>query len=160
MIKGILALFNTGVIFNPMVLLGILLGFTAMIFLEGEQLKALYTNYHLYLLMFFISALYVYFFRRVYYRGGVETDWNQTIASMIGHFLRFVLSFICGMLFIYSISFGGDETEQEYMPEFDQLENEIRKQQNELQKNYQAIMDTYDLSSPAPAVGTQDTPLR
>lgn len=129
MIKGILALFNTGVIFNPMVWLGILLGFAAMIFLDDEQLRALYTNWHLYLLLFLIACLYVYFFRRVYYRGGVETDWNQTIAVMIGQFFRLVLSFICAMLFVYSVSFGGEEEEQNYLLELDRLENELRENQ-------------------------------
>lgn len=145
MIKGILALFSTGTIFNPMVWLGILIGFAAMIFLDSDQVRALYTNWHLYLMMYLIAGLYTYFFRRVYYRGGVETDWNQTIAAMIGNFFRLVLSFICGMLFIYSVSFGGEEEEEQYnLPELDQLEREFKANQSELQKNYEAIMKAYD----------------
>lgn len=144
MIKGILALFSTGTIFNPMVWLGILIGFLAMIFLDSDQLRALYTNWHLYLMMMLIAALYTYFFKRVYYRGGIETDWTQTLAATIGNFFRLVISFICGMLFIYSISFGGDEDEDQYnIPELDQLEQEFKANQNELEKNYRAIMDAY-----------------
>lgn len=145
MIKGILALFRSGVIFNPMVLLGILCGFIAMGTLDDERLRALYTNYHLYLLMFFVAGLYVFFFKRVYYRGGVETDWQQTILSMVGHFCKLVISFIFSMLFVMVMSFGGEEEEQYNLPEFDNLEREIRSKQSELQQNYEAILKEYDM---------------
>ena len=72
MIKGILALFRSGLILNPMVLLGILTGFTAMGTLEGEQLRQFYTNYHLYLLMFLVAGIYVYIFKRTYRRAGIK----------------------------------------------------------------------------------------
>ncbi len=142
MIKGILALFTTGIIFNPMVLLGILLGFIAVGVLSEEQLHALYTNYHFYLLMFFIAALYVYFFRRTYYSGGYQTDWSNTLQTMVGYFLMFVAAFVFSMLFIMSFSFSDEEKmlKQPDLPEFDQLETDLKNQQQELQKNYDAIM--------------------
>lgn len=142
MIKGILALFRTGIIFNPMVLLGILLGFIAMGTLSDEQLHALYTNYHLYILMFLITALYVNFFRRTYLMGGVEVDWKSTIQTMIGYFLMFVVSFIFSMLFVTVMSFGDEEQMMQTpeLPEFNQVEHELKLHEKELQKNYNAIM--------------------
>ena len=142
MIKGILALFRTGIIFNPMVLLGILLGFIAMGTLSDEQLHALYTNYHLYLLMLFISVLYVNFFRRTYFVGGLQVDWKSTIQTMIGYFLMFAVSFIFSMLFITFISFGDEQEmmKEPDLPDFSQVETELKNHQQELQKNYDAIM--------------------
>lgn len=146
MIKGILALFNLGLIYNPMVLLGILTGFIAMGALEDEQLHALYTNYHLYLLMLLIACLYVYFFKRTFMQNGYDTDWKATIQTMVGHFLMLVVSFILSMLFVMSISFGGAEEEVDYneLPGFTQVEQDIKNQQKELKENYDAIMKAVD----------------
>jgi hypothetical protein len=144
MIKGIIALFTSGAMFNPMVILGILGGFAAMGFLDSDQLYALYTNPTLYLCMILVAGAYVVCCRRVYYRGGVDVDWGQTALSVVGHFLRLVVSFIFSMLFVYSISFGGDDLEQTpELPEFDQIEQQVRQQQQDLQKNYEEIMKNY-----------------
>jgi hypothetical protein len=144
MIKGIIALFTSGALFNPMVLLGIICGFTAMLCLDSEPLRALYTNPNLYMLMMLIAALYVICFRRVYYRGGVDTDWGQTIAGIIGHFFRLALSFIFSMLFIYSISFGGDDLDQTPdFSEYDRMEKDLTNQAKEISSNAKAIMNEY-----------------
>lgn len=167
MIKGILALFRSGLIFNPMVLLGILTGFTAMGTLEDEQLHQFYTNYHLYLLMFLVAGIYVYIFKRTYYKGGVITDWQATIQTMVGHFLMLVVSFIFSMLFVMVMSFSGDEDENYDLPEFDQVTADLQNNQQELQQNYNAIMEAVDgptaaqipaqaepLTQPAPQAST------
>lgn len=146
MIKGILALFKSGLILNPMVLLGIISGFIAMGTLEDEQLHALYTSYHLYLLMLLIAALYVYVFKRTYFRGGLETDWKETGLTALGHFLMLVVSFIFSMLFVMVMSFGGGEEEENYnLPEFNQVQQDLEKQQEDLKKNYDAIMNAIDV---------------
>lgn len=144
MIKGILALFRSGLIFNPMVLLGILTGFTAMGTLEDEQLHQFYTNYHLYLLMFLVAGIYVYIFKRTYYKGGVITDWQATIQTMVSHFLMLVVSFIFSMLFVMVMSFTGDEDENYDLPEFNQVTTDLQNNQRELQENYNAIMEAVD----------------
>lgn len=146
MIKGILALFKSGLILNPMVLLGIISGFIAMGTLENEQLHTLYTSYQLYLLMLLIAALYVYAFKRTYFRGGLETDWKETGLTALGHFLMLVISFIFSMLFVMVMSFGSDEEEENYnLPEFNQVQQDIQNQQEELKKNYEAIMNAIDV---------------
>ena len=134
MFKGIAALFKSGLIFNPMVLLGILLGFVSMGTMSDEQLHAFYTNYHLYLLMLLIAGLYVYFFKRTVIPNRDETDWKLTSQTIVGHFLMFVVSFIFSMLFIMVMSF----------PEFDQVQRDLQIQQQELQQNYNAIMQAID----------------
>ena len=142
MIKGILALFRSGLILNPMVFSGILLGFIAMATLDADMLKALYTNYSLYLLMLMIACAYVYFFKCVYFQGGRRVDWKETILSMFGHFMMFVISFIFSMLFVMVISFLRRMT---YCIEFEKLTEEIRQQEKNLQENYNAIMKAYEI---------------
>jgi hypothetical protein len=148
MIKGILALFRSGLIFNPMVMLGVLLGFICMATLDDQMLKFLYTNYNFYMLLFLLASTYVYFFKCVYIQGGYRVDWKETVLSMIGHFFMLVLSFIFSMLFVMAISFGSSEeqTEQERQAaaELQKLQEDFRKQQVEIQKNYEAIMKAYD----------------
>ena len=144
MLKGIAALFKSGLIFNPMVLLGIILGFTAMGTMSDEQLHAFYTNYHLYLLMLLIAGLYVYFFKRTVIPNRDETDWKLTSQTIVGHFLMFVVSFIFSMLFIMVMSFSGEPEEDYELPEFDQVQRDLQIQQQELQQNYNAIMQAID----------------
>ena len=60
MIKGIISLFTSGAIFNPMVLLGILLGVLCDVGLSGEEIKELFTDYNLYLLALLVSGLYIF----------------------------------------------------------------------------------------------------
>lgn len=144
MLKGIAALFRSGLIFNPMVLLGIILGFVSMGTMSDEQLHAFYTNYHLYLLMLLIAGLYVYFFKRTVIPNRDETDWKLTSQTIVGHFLMFVVSFIFSMLFIMVMSFSGEPEEDYELPEFDQVQRDLELQQQELQQNYKAIMQAVD----------------
>ena len=145
MIKGILALFRSGLILNPMVFLGILIGFIAMATLDDDMLRLLYTSFSLYLLMFIIASAYVYFFKLVYFQGGRKVDWKETILSMVGHFLMFVISFICSMLFVMFISFGDTQEEQQEYQEIEKLANEIKQQEKALQENYNAILKAYEM---------------
>lgn len=146
MIKGILALFRSGLIFNPMVLSGILLAFIAIASLDDAMLKALYTNSGLYILALICAGIYVYFFKPIYFTGGYKINWKETILSTIGHFLMFIISFVCAMLFVSVISFGGKEEEEEkkQYPEIEKLTNEIKQQEQVLQENYNAILKAYE----------------
>lgn len=140
MIKGILALFRSGLILNPMVLLGIILGFWAMSSLEGDMLRAFYTSPYVYLLMLLVASLYVYFFKRTYNPRTYTTNWPATVQTMIGAFLTFVFSFVMSMLFVMVVSFGGEEEENYDLPE---LQTETEKQAREIQENYKKIMEQY-----------------
>lgn len=162
MLKGIAALFKSGLIFNPMVLLGIILGFTAMGTMSDEQLHAFYTNYHLYLLMLLIAGLYVFFFKRTVIPNRDETDWRATSQTIIGHFLMLVISFIFSMLFIMVMSFSGEPEEDYELPEFDQVQRDLEVQKQELQQNYKSIMQAVDgpgaqVNAPAPQAGAPAT---
>ena len=75
MLKGFLALFTTGLIFKPMLLLGGIVGIVSYIKLDGEQLKILYTDWHLFALFLLIASLYAYFFKKTYWGNTYATDW-------------------------------------------------------------------------------------
>ena len=98
MFRGFFALFVTGLIFRPMLLLGGLTGIVLYIGLESETLKRLYSNYNLYLLFLFIASLYVFFFKKTYLENGYDVDWKETIKTMVGEFLMLSFCFIMGML--------------------------------------------------------------
>ena len=92
MFKGIISLFTSGVIFHPMVLSGIILASVAAVFLDYEQLFALFANPNIYLLMLFSAFGYVYFFKLVYKEGGRKVDWSATSLLVVGNAFRFLIS--------------------------------------------------------------------
>lgn len=94
--------------------------------------------------MFLVAGIYVYIFKRTYYKGGVITDWQATIQTMVSHFLMLVVSFIFSMLFVMVMSFTGDEDENYDLPEFNQVTTDLQNNQRELQENYNAIMEAVD----------------
>ena len=78
MFKGLWALFASGLIFNPALLLGAFTGIIAYIALDSEHLKILYTDYHLYILFLLLSCLYVYFFQKTLQDNLRDIDWKET----------------------------------------------------------------------------------
>ena len=106
MLKGLWALFATGLIFNPALLFGAISGILSYVFLDSAHLKVLYTNYYLYLLFFLISAAYVYFARPTLQDNLIDIDWRATIKDMVKHFLLMSFSFIMGMLFASFFDFS------------------------------------------------------
>ena len=153
MIKGILALFRSGLIFNPVVLCGIIFGIIGMTALEDEQFTAYYSNPCLYILMLMLSAVYVYNFRCIYVLGKNQIDWKETSLSMFGHFLMMVVSFISSMLFIsmvmslFSPRVKPKQNKQEVVVEetvsitnnFETIEKDLEI----LQSEYEEIMKAY-----------------
>lgn len=127
MIKGFLALFTTGLIFKPMLLLGGIIGITSYIMLDGESLKLLYTNWQLYALFFIISCLYVYFFKKTYLENTSQTDWKETSKTMLSEFFVLCFSFVIGMLLASFFDFS--------LPESKTQTNDLQKQVEDIQNN-------------------------
>jgi hypothetical protein len=135
MIKGIIALFTSGVIYNPMVLLGIIGGFAAMFTLDGKGINTLCHNPDLYFSMLALAGIYVIGFRRVI-NDDFRVDWPQTILRLVGNFLKLVISFFCAMMFIGMFSFDEDEIgSAPQSPEEQQVEQELRQYQQILKDN-------------------------
>ncbi len=104
MIKGILALFTSGAILNPMILFGIFTGFLFSWKLTGEQIMELYFNPRFYALIFLVATGYTFLFKKIYKQGGYELDtgacWIRVVASMG----RFFLSNLLSLSFVQLIS--------------------------------------------------------
>ena len=127
MLKGFLALFTTGLIFKPMLLLGGIIGIVSYVLLDGESLKILYTNWQLYALFFIISCLYVYFFKKTYTEKAYQTDWKETSKTMFSEFFVICFSFIVGMLLASFFDFS--------LPEAKTQSNDTQKQVEDIQNN-------------------------
>lgn len=99
MIKGILALFTSGILTNPMVLAGMLVGAVLYSFLDGSEIFQIYKKASFYGMALLCSCIYVIGFRRTYKENG-DTDWTETLLSVAGGVFKFVLASLLMMSFI------------------------------------------------------------
>ena len=131
MIKGIIALFSSGIIFRLPILCGIIIGFYMMFVFSDEQILAAFKNPLLYVMGLIICFIYAFIFKRVYKRGGGVVDWSATFYSLFGHFASYVAAVVFSCLFIFAISLGGcdneDETEQQTTAQVNEIINYIKK---------------------------------
>ncbi len=137
MLKGLWALITSGLIFNPMLLLGAAIGIAGYIFLDNEQLKILYTNYHLYLLFLLVSAVFIYFFRPTLTEDLRKTDWKETSKDIIKQTILMSFSFIMGMLFASFFDFSDikdtpNKSDYQYS-QYSEITS-LQKQTEEMQK--------------------------
>lgn len=105
MLKGLRALFSTGVILNPMVWGGVILGFLFAFKLEDEAVLSVYEDYHLYLFALFAAAVYSFGFKRVYHEGGQELDLTAMFFEILFNGVKLVFSSVMAVLFVWMISF-------------------------------------------------------
>ena len=111
MLKGLQALLASGLLLDPMVLLGIVTGSAFYFGLNSEQITAIYFDYRFYGLAAVVSVLYNFVWRPAYLRGGVSIDYQATSVNSVFSFLKVVISSLLVMSFISLISFGGDDGE-------------------------------------------------
>ncbi len=105
MFKGLAALFTSGIIFNPMVLMGVILGFYCSFTLEAEQIYQLFGNYHFYFVILAISIIYHFSFKKVY-KGDYEgLDYSAMVWQIIGDVFKFVFATVLSICFLLMISF-------------------------------------------------------
>ncbi len=105
MIKGILALFKTGVIFNPFVLGGIISGFILVSRLDADGIKAFYQNYHVYLLLFLLGVGYNFLFKKEYKDNGDELNYTAMFWKSVVCLIKFIFSSIMAISFVGLLSF-------------------------------------------------------
>ena len=145
MLKGLWALFTTGLIFNPMVWGGALIGILGYVFLDSTQLKILYAGYHIYLLFLVFSATYVYLAKPTLTDDLEHTDWNATSKNIIKHTLLMSVSFWVGMLFASFFDFSDlnikpDKSDYQYSEIYNIMS--VQNQAKELMKNEQRLMNS------------------
>ena len=120
MLKGIQALFTSGILLDPFVLLGLVLGGFCYFDLSYDQITMIYLDYRFYALVLMLAIIYNFAFRPVYYRGGVTIDTKRTAASVVSSVLKFVMSSLLMMAFISFWSFGGDDSDYQSVESFEQ----------------------------------------
>ena len=104
MLKGIIALFTSGIIFNPMVLLGIISGSYTILKLEPEKIRALFADYRFYGIVFVVAVLYTLVFGRVYQEGGMKVDTPATALRVVWNFIYYIVAFALAMSFVVMFS--------------------------------------------------------
>ncbi len=104
MIKGLIALFTSGIIFNPMVLLGIISGIYTIIYFSSKEIFDILCNVNFYLGALFVAGIYTIVFARVYKAGGMVVDFGATTGMIIWNFARYIISFVLSMSFVIMIS--------------------------------------------------------
>lgn len=105
MIKGIISLFTSGAIFNPLVLMGLALGVYCQSSLKPEEIKATFLDYRIYLVALLVSFIMVVFFKPIYKMGGCQKDVAAMMAMIIWGVLKFTFSALFMLSFIALISF-------------------------------------------------------
>lgn len=108
MIRGIVALFTSGIMTNPMVLLGIILGSILYFCLDSSQIFQIYKLPSFYGMALILACVYVLGFRRIYTENG-DTDWLETGLSIVASVFKFVLASILMISFISLFDMGDME---------------------------------------------------
>ncbi len=107
MIKGIISLFTTGMILNPMILLGIASGMFLSYRFDSniEKLIDIFSGYDTYLVAVSIAFVYTFAFNQVYKGYSSTVDWDETFKRFIGNSLKIVLSTIMSVIFFATLIF-------------------------------------------------------
>ena len=104
MIKGLIALFTSGIIFNPMILLGIVSGSYTILSFAPEEIRQLMLNSDFYLVICIVAACYTFIFARVYKTGGLRVDWCTTTGVFFWNCIRYLIAFVLSMSFVTMIN--------------------------------------------------------
>lgn len=100
MLRGFLALFRTGIIFDPFVLLGVIMGLATALSKNKETYEALYSNNSFYLLILLLAFLYNFFFKKIYKDDGETINYVMMGVNVILSLVKFVLSCAFSIVFI------------------------------------------------------------
>ena len=104
MIKGLLALFTSGLIFSPMVLLGVVSGAWTIVNLSPDDIRNLFFDIRFYVVVAILAVLFTILFAKVYKTGGTSIDWTATVAKMFWNFVKYFIAFVLSMSFVTMIS--------------------------------------------------------
>ena len=112
MIRGLIALLTSGILLNPMVILGIIGGIAMMHTLPENSILALFQNTKFYTVLFGVAFLFAFFFEKVYLSGGKKINWKATVGIAFSRFATLLATIVLTCLFVYSFSFEDLDTLQ------------------------------------------------
>ncbi|MBE6452298.1 MAG: hypothetical protein E7012_02270 [Alphaproteobacteria bacterium] len=105
MIKGLVSLFTSGLIFNPMILLGIGLGVFSVVNFDLAQIRLILSDYRCYLSVFVIAVMYVLMFKKSYKDDAVTLDYPLMLGRMMTETMKCLLAYVLSMIFVVLIGF-------------------------------------------------------
>ena len=100
MFRNLAALIASGVLLNPVVLFGVVLGLIIGVKLDFEQIVALYRNWHFYGLGLMAAVLYNFALATQYKDDGDTLDYAGMVKNSIKSFMMFVLAVAMAVLFV------------------------------------------------------------
>lgn len=103
MIRGILALFRSGIIFDPFVLFGVLSGLVFAMSPNKEMVEQILSQNSFYLLILLLGALYNFFVKRVYKDDGDTVDYLRVGWNTLMSLVKYVLSCAFAMMFVLMV---------------------------------------------------------
>lgn len=104
MFKGFISLFTTGIIFNPFVLLGIILGSLCYFNMELNEIRNLFLRKDFFAVVVALASIFVLIFSKRYVYGGKQFDWWAMFLIVVGNVVKFYISFVLVMSFISMFS--------------------------------------------------------
>ena len=114
MIKGIIALFTVGILFNPMAWLGIGAGCYMVMNMTMSQMHDLAGMWQVHAGVLAVAAVYSLIFKRIYYSGANGVNWKATIKGIFGRYIYvlFITAVTCLCFVGYDIG-TSEETQQQ-----------------------------------------------
>lgn len=103
MIKGLLALFTSGILFNPVVFLGVLSGMAFAFWVELPEVKNIYSNYHFYLLVLALSIIYNLVFKQIYKDKSATLNYSAMALNVVAYVGKFLLANALTISFVYML---------------------------------------------------------
>lgn len=104
MIKGLIALFTSGIIFNPLVLFGIISGFWCITHKEPNEIRELFFDMRLYAFVAICAMVYTFVFAKIYNGETMKVDIKSTVGLAVWNFAKYFIAFILSMSFAMMIS--------------------------------------------------------
>lgn len=105
MLNGLKALFSSGLIFQPMVLCGVVCGFLLSAYLDWEDFFPMFGNAEFYLMTAAVAGLYTLFFNQTYKEHGSGLDYPAMGGKFLGNFLQLVLTGVLTFVFFEVLFF-------------------------------------------------------
>ena len=99
MLKGIKALFVSGMIFRPSILSGVIIGLLMTCFLDIPEVFRILTNINLYLIIVILMAVYTFFFNRRYVEKTDDLDYKSMGKKYLDNIFTLIFSMYLSFIF-------------------------------------------------------------
>lgn len=132
MIQGLIALITSGVLLNPMVILGIAGGVYIMQSFTESEIIELFRNSDFYLGMFAIAFLFAFFFEKVYHKDRKSINWSAIFGVTFGRFVSLFIAVVFTCLFIFCFTFKDITEDKKQNNDVTMKEKPRQEQLNEI----------------------------